>query len=343
MVSAAAQSIDSPQSGFEGTLVGLNEDCPPHQQPSTKMDQTGVINPVGRGQISFQVESDNLRLINAVMHKVYLAELVQSTAPLTQNLDLNGKEGCVICDPRVLYLRKNQIYSNPDLFKAVSYKPKTAFHGAHFEYKLLTTGAMSSLPKEKMRLDAYNRTFRLLTRLNRSNAAAARLATIKLQELYSRQGVAFLTPFDFQNDIYYLPIHAVVRLDSISTTIRVCESPNSQYNTKYGLLSLNNCLQQLNNTNPRMILFPLSNLLMICNLKADVQNMYGSIAYDYLSSLYFVTYCFRSKHNRPTYVESSSDKSGLHTPHKVSFPPIWIFAISSCFTILPSTMRQSVL
>ena len=57
------------------------------------MDQTGVINPVGRGQISFQVESDNLRLINAVMHKVYLAELVQSTAPLTQNLDLNGKEG----------------------------------------------------------------------------------------------------------------------------------------------------------------------------------------------------------------------------------------------------------
>ena len=145
-----------------------------------------------------------------------------------------------------------------------------------------------------------------------STAAAARLATIKLQELYSRQGVAFLTPFDFQNDIYYLPTQAVVRLDSSSTTIRVCESPNSQYSTKYGLLSLNNCLQQLNNTNPRMILFPLSNLLMICNLKADVANMYGSIGYDYLSSLYFVTYCFRSRQGRPTYVESSSDKSGLH-------------------------------
>ena len=51
---------------------------------------------------------------------------------------------------------------------------------------------------------------------------------------------------------------------------------------------------------------------MICNLKADVQNMFRSIAYNYLSSLCFVTYCFRSKKGRPTYVESSSDGTGLH-------------------------------
>ena len=305
------QSIQSQEPGFEGTSLGPDEDCPLHLQSITKVDK-GVNHPVGRGLISFQVESDNLRLINAVMHKVYLAEIVQCAAPLTQNLDLSGKEGCTACDPRALYLRKHQVYANPDLFKAVTYKPKTAFDGAHFEYRLLTTGAMPSLPKEKMQLDAYHRTFRLLSKLNRSNAAAARLASIKLQELYSRNGVAFLTPYDFQNDIYYLPIHAVVRLDSSSTTIRVCESPASQYHTKYGLLSFNNCLQQLCNTNPRMLLFPLSNLLMISSLKADIQNMYGSIAFDYLSSLYFVTYCFRSKQNRPTYVESNSDKSGLH-------------------------------
>ena len=156
-----------------------------------------------------------------------MAERIQATAPLTQNLDINGREGCIGCDPRVVYLRKHNIYSSPDLFKSVQYKPKTAFSEAHFEYELLTTGALSSLPKEKMRIDAYHRTFRLLTRLNRSNAASACLATIKLQELYSRNGVAFLTPFDHQNDIYYLPIHAVIRLDSSSTTIRVCESPNS--------------------------------------------------------------------------------------------------------------------
>ena len=305
------QSIQSQEPDFEGISLGQDNDCSHHLQSITKVDK-GVNPPVGKGLISFQVESDNLRLISAVMHRVYMAEMVQCAAPLTQNLDLSGKEGCTACDPRAVYLRKHQVYANPDLFKAVTYRPKTAFDDAHFEYRLLTTGAMPALPKEKMQLDAYHRTFRLLTKLNRSNAAAARLASIKLQELYSRNGVAFLTAFDFQHPIYYLPIHAVVRLDSSSTTIRVCESPASQYQTKYGLLSFNNCLQQLCNSNPRMIKFPLSNLLMITSLKSDISNMYGSIAFDYLSSLYFVTYCFRSKGNRPTYVETSSDKTGLH-------------------------------
>ena len=97
------QSIQSQEPGFEGTSLGQDEDCSLHLQSITKVDK-GVNHPVGRGLISFQVESDNLRLINAVMHKVYLSEIVQCTAPLTQNLDLSGKEGCTACDPRALYL-----------------------------------------------------------------------------------------------------------------------------------------------------------------------------------------------------------------------------------------------
>ena len=127
------QSIPSQEPDFEGISLGQENDCSHHLQSITKVDK-GVTPPVGKGLISFQVESDNLRLISAVMHRVYMAEMVQSAAPLTQNLDLSGKEGCTACDPRAVYLRKHQVYANPDLFKAVTYRPKTAFDDAHFEY-----------------------------------------------------------------------------------------------------------------------------------------------------------------------------------------------------------------
>ena len=188
-----------------------------------------------RGMIEIETADRNSREIQHMRQKTVLAELDQIIVPISQSLDHMGSRfGCASCDPRMSHLIKVPISSNLDLAKNVVFIPSTPFSEGHFQYTLLFSGLVDALPAERMKADAHHRTKKLINRINVFNAAAAKLASIKLQSLYSRQSVSFATQYDLRQRHFLLPVHCVVRPSSHSHEVRVCETPNTMYDTDYG-------------------------------------------------------------------------------------------------------------
>ena len=78
----------------------------------------------------------------------------------------------------------------------ITYVEGTVFERGFFLFNFLTNGMFYSLPTDRMQRDAYNRTDKLLQRLNRASAACAIECSYKLKELWARRGLVFLTKQD---------------------------------------------------------------------------------------------------------------------------------------------------
>ena len=153
-----------------------------------------------------------------------------------------------------------------------------------------------------MERDALSRTSRLLARLNRGNAACARAATRKLQEMYARGGVCFASAFDLAQQTTFLPLHSVIRTESASHSVRMTECPNSLYESKYGDISFNLTLQPLTTSQPRLFRTVVANIFSCATARGDISAMFTSVRLSYESPLRLLTFAYRSKGGKPTYV-----------------------------------------
>ena len=256
-----------------------------------------------RGMVEIENANRNSREIQQMQQKTVLAELDQIMVPISQSLDHMGSRfGCASCDPRMSHLMKVPISSNLDLAKNVVFIPPSPFSEGHFQYTLLFSGLVDALPAERMRADAHHRTKKLINRINVYNAAAAKLASIKLQSLYSRQSVSFATKYDLGQRHFLLPVHCVVRPSSNSHEVRVCETPNTMYDTDYGQVSFNKALQPISSTQPKFYRFLLQHILNIEFSVCDISQQFNRVRYSYESSLCYMTLAMKSRRGLPTYV-----------------------------------------
>ena len=172
----------------------------------------------------------SLRNIESLKHEVLLAEIFHSVSDRTKSYQFNqGQAACGSCDKRLALLQKASVHTSAELIKHVEFIPPTKTESGHFEFNFIFNGKLQALPRVRMENDARNRTRRLLIRLNRGNAAAARAASVKLQKLYFRNDVCIASNFDLTQNTIYLPLHCVVKASSSSHQARVTECPNVTY------------------------------------------------------------------------------------------------------------------
>ena len=259
----------------------------------------------------------SLRNIEALKHEVHLAEIFHSVADRTKSYQFNQSQAaCGSCDRRLALLQKASVHTSAELIKHVEFVPPTATESGYFEFNFIFNGKLQALPRVQMENDARTRTRRLLTRLNRGNAAAARAASVKLQKLYFRNDVCIASNFDLTQNTIYLPLHCVVKASSSSHQARVTECPNVTYVTQFGGVSFNDCQQQLSTSNPRLFRCILANLFSISSVTGDIENCFNSVKLTYDSSLRCMSHCFRSFSGTPTYVLKDCPNDTLYPLRK---------------------------
>ena len=169
-----------------------------------------------------------------------------------------------------------------------------------------------------MKNDAYHRTKKLVHKVNLHNAAVAKLASLRLQQLYSRSDVAWVTPYDETQSMVFLPLHCVVKPSSSSTQARICIAPNVSYNTPVGPVSYNSALKNISSSQPRFYRFLLQHQTALAFAVADVSQQFNRCHFSRPSSLLNVTLAMRSRRNLPTYCVDDCDDVSLHPlRHKV--------------------------
>ena len=248
-----------------------------------------------------------------LQQKIFLAELDQMSCPLKVSLDHLGQSfSCSNCDERMAHLKRVPIQANLELRENINFMPPDAFNDGHFVFNLLKTGFFDHLPAERMRDDAHCRTIKLISKINIHNAAIAQLASLKLQQLFSRNGASWATPFDLKRRHLVLPLHCVVRPTSDSSPARVCIAPNVQYHTTLGTISYNSALHSVSSTQPRFYRFLLQHQHSLTFATADVSNQFNSLVYTYDSTLDNITFAMKSRKGLPTYVIADCDDHTLY-------------------------------
>ena len=259
----------------------------------------------------------SLRNIESLKHEVLLAEIFHSVSDRTKSYQFNqGQAACGSCDKRLALLQKASVHTSAELIKHVEFIPPTKTESGHFEFNFIFNGKLQALPRVRMENDARNRTRRLLIRLNRGNAAAARAASVKLQKLYFRNDVCIASNFDLTQDTIYLPLHCVIKASSSSHQARVTECPNVSYDTQFGQVSFNECQKQLSTSNPRLFRCILANLFSISSITGDVEGCFNSIKLTYDSSLQCMSHCYKSFSGTPTYVLKDCPNDTLYPLRK---------------------------
>ena len=253
--------------------------------------------------IETELSKDADKYSHMVQQKMLLNEIDQMVSGVSTSLDhLGGRFACESCDGRMIHLKKVNLTSNLELIDRVKFIPATPFSEGHFEFDLIFSGLVDALPEQQMKSDALNRTRKLIKKVNIGNAAAAKLASLKVQQIHSRNGIAFATPFDLRQRNFFLPLHCVIRPGNTSTEIRTCQTPNTLYNTKYGQISYNKCLQPLSTSQPRFYRFLLQRMFSIDCTVTDVAGQFNRVRYSYNSTLCCMSYALKSRRNIPTYV-----------------------------------------
>ena len=273
----------------------------------------------GSKLVEIEMTDDATKHFHKLQQKVFLAELDQMCSPLSRSLDHLGQTfACSKCDPRMSHLSKIPIEANIELRDCIRFLPPDAFHHGRFEYNLLFSGMFQYLPLEKMKNDAYHRTKKLVHKVNLHNAAVAKLASLRLQQLYSRSDVAWVTPYDETQSMVFLPLHCVVKPSSCSTQARICIAPNVSYNTPVGPVSYNSALKNISSSQPRFYRFLLQHQTALAFAVADVSQQFNRCHFSRPSSLLNVTLAMRSRRNLPTYCVDDCDDVSLHPlRHKV--------------------------
>ena len=270
--------------------------------------------------VEIERENEDTKRFHRLQQQAFLAELDQMCSPLHRSLDHLGQTfSCSKCDPRMALLARVPVEANLELRGHINFVKPDAFNHGRFEYQLLFSGLSKYLPLDRMRDDAFQRTRKLISKVNVHNGAVAKLATLRLQQLYSRQAVAWVTPFDQTQPLVYLPLHCVVKTaSSCSTQARICIAPNVQYNTEVGSISYNSSLKSISSTQPRFYRFLLQHQTALCFAVADISQQFNRCHFTYNSSLQNITLCLKSKRGFPTYHKADCDDFSLYPlRHKV--------------------------
>ena len=169
-----------------------------------------------------------------------------------------------------------------------------------------------------MKHDAHQRTTKLINKVNLHNGAVAKLATLRLQQLYSRNDVAWVTKYDDTQPLVYLPLHCVVKPSSSSTQARICIAPNVMYQTKLGPISYNSALKDISSSQPRFYRFLLQHQNALEYAVADVSQMFNRCYFTYESSLLNITLAMKSRRGLPSYHKADCAEFTLYPlRHKV--------------------------
>ena len=269
--------------------------------------------PKGSKLVEIEMADADTKHFHKLQQKVFLAELDQMCSPLSRSLDHLGQTfSCSRCDPRMLHLSRVPIEANIELRDCIQYLPPDVFRHGRFEYNLLFSGMLQYLPLDKMREDAYQRTKKLVNKINIHNAAVAKLASLRLQQLYSRNDVSWVTRYDETQKLVYLPLHCVVKPSSCSTQARVCIAPNVFYNTQMGPVSYNSALKDISSSQPRFYRFLLQHQNALAFAVADISQQFNRCHFSYPSSLLNITLAMKSRKNFPTYCKDDCDDTTLH-------------------------------
>ena len=240
--------------------------------------------------VEIEMHSADTKHFNRLQQKVFLAELDQMCSPLNRSLDHLGQTfSCSKCDPRMLHLARVPIEANIELRDCIQFIAPDVFNHGRFEYNLLFSGLFQYLPLNKMKQDAHQRTTKLINKVNIHNGAVAKLATLRLQQLYSRHDVAWVTRYDDTQPLVYLPLHCVVKPNSCSTQARICIAPNVLYQTKMGPISYNSALKDISSSQPRFYRFLLQHQNALEFAVADISQMFNRCHFTYSSSLLNIT------------------------------------------------------
>ena len=267
----------------------------------------------GQDTIEIEYSDESTKHFQKMQQKIFLAELDQMCSPLSRSLDHLGLTfSCSKCDPRMLHLSKVPVEANIELRDCITFSPPDIFNHGKFVYNLLFSGLIEALPVQKMKEDAYNRTKKLVSRINVNNGAVAKLASMRLQQLYSRNNVAWVNEFDKTHKLIYLPLHCVVKPSSSSTQARVCVAPNVLYHTPMGQVSYNSALKNISSTQPRFYRFLLQHQTALTYAVCDISQQFNRCHFSYSSSLLNITLAMRSRKGSPTYVKSDCDDTTLH-------------------------------
>ena len=154
--------------------------------------------------VEIEKQNEDTKRFHRLQQKAFLAELDQMCSPLNRSLDHLGQTfSCSKCDPRMSLLARVPVEANIELRGCINFIKPDVFNHGRFEYKLLFSGLSKYLPLGQMRDDAFQRTKKLISKVNIHNGAVAKLATLRLQQLYSRHDVAWVTPFDETQPLVY--------------------------------------------------------------------------------------------------------------------------------------------
>lgn len=263
-------------------------------------------------EIEMQQNADT-KHFRKMQQKVFLSEIDQMCTPLNRSLDHLGQTfSCSKCDPRMLHLSRIPIEANIELRDCIQFVPPDVFKPGRFEYSLLFSGLFQYLPLSKMKEDAYQRTKKLVAKINIHNGAVAKLATLRLQQLYSRNDVSWVTKYDESQKLVYLPLHCVIKPSSCSTQARVCIAPNVLYPTQMGPVSYNSALKNISSSQPRFYRFLLQHQSALAFAVADISQQFNRCHFTYSSSLLNITLAMKSRKKLPTYNREDCDDVTLH-------------------------------
>ena len=264
-----------------------------------------------RKQVSIETHPEDYVRMMSLQYKAVMAEICLMTSDNNIDHDV-GKTGCSQCDKRMSVLQHLSVSNAVKLRDNITYVKATIFEQGFFLFNFLTNGMFYQLPTDKMQKDAFNRTDKLLQRLNRTTAACAKECSYKLRELWARRGLVFLTKQDLLQRTIFHPLHCVLKGSSASHSCRMTIAPNSIYKTKYGEISFNDSLQDVKMKQPSLFRFALSHLLSYnCGI-GDLTLMFSSVHLTYESSLANCIYCYKTAEGGPTFVRAESKDGMLH-------------------------------